>query len=85
MASRSRKYTRPGADPEGRFRPVATPEQKERAEELVKALAPVQPSAVVRSAAWYGTSREDAKLNLPGFWIAFFAVTTIGTWLLTML
>lgn len=69
MASRSRAYTRPGADPEGRFRPAPSPELIERAEQLQRALAPARPSETVKSEAWYGTSRSNEKVFLPGVWI----------------
>lgn len=73
MASKSRAYTRPGADPEGRLRPAPTPAQQRRAEELQRALAPVQPSAVVRSDAWYGGQKKAQSVFLPGVWIGIIA------------
>lgn len=78
MASRSRAYTRPGADPAGRFRPAATPEQAERAAQLARALAPARPSEMVRSEAWYARSRERERFPQAHVWasliIGFVAV-----------
>jgi hypothetical protein len=74
MASKSRAYTRPGADPTGRFRPVVTPEQAAQAEQLTRALAPARPSEMVRSEAWYAGSREREREPLAHVW----AGLTIG-------
>lgn len=83
MASKSRAYTRPGADPEGRFRPVPTPAQQRSAEDLQRALAPVQPSAVVRSDAWYGDQKKAQSAFLPGVWIGIVAAVVAVTIILT--
>ncbi|MFD6250537.1 hypothetical protein [Streptomyces roseolus] len=83
MASKSRAYTRPGADPEGRFRPVPTPAQQRSAEDLQRALAPVQPSAVVRSEAWYGDQKKAQAAFLPGVWIGIVAAVVAVTIILT--
>ena len=85
MASRSRAYTRPGADPEGRFRPAPSPELVERAAELQRALAPVDPSATVKSEAWYGNTRANEKVFLPGVWIGILTAVFAGAWLLESL
>ncbi|MBA4865931.1 hypothetical protein H1V43_32220 [Streptomyces sp. PSKA54] len=57
MASRSRKYTRAGADPTGRFRPPLTKEQEQSAEELLKAISGPTPAERYRS--------PDSKHTLP--------------------
>ncbi|MFD3334954.1 hypothetical protein ACFWV1_20225 [Streptomyces sp. NPDC058700] len=81
MASKSRAYTRPGADPTGRFRPVATPEQVAKAEQLTRALAPARPSEMVRSEAWYARSRERERAPLAHVWagliVGFVAVISL--------
>jgi hypothetical protein len=83
VASRSRKYTRPGADPEARFRPVTTPEQQARADEILEALRPPQPNYRLSE---YDRQkiRENNKANLPLFWFAYFAIALGGTWLLIL-
>jgi hypothetical protein len=68
MASRSRAYTRPGADSAGRFRPAATPEQAAKAEQLARALAPARPSETVRSEAWYAGARERERFPQAHVW-----------------
>jgi len=83
MASRSRAHTRPGADPEGRFRPAPTPALVERGAQLQRALAPVKPSEVVRSNAWHGKQREHERAFLPGVWIGIVAAVIAVTWILT--
>ena len=83
MASRSRALTRPGADPEGRFRPAPTPALVERGAQLQQALAPVQPSAVVRSDAWYGKQREHERTFLPGVWIGIAVTVVVALLILT--
>lgn len=83
MASKSRAYTRPGADPEGRFRPVPTPAQQRSAADLQRALAPVQPSTVVRSDAWYGDQKRAQSAFLPGVWIGLVVAVIAATIILT--
>ncbi|MGW6570063.1 hypothetical protein [Streptomyces sp. NPDC054975] len=56
----------------------------QRAEEIQRALAPVPPSRVVRSDAWYGSSRQDAKVNLPFRWMLIIGVPILIVWLLTL-
>ncbi|MFD5107157.1 hypothetical protein [Streptomyces cinereoruber] len=81
MASRSRAYTRPGADPTGRFRPAVTPEQAARAERLARELAPPAPSKTVRSEAWYAGARERERFPQAHVWagliVGFVAVVSL--------
>lgn len=69
MASRSRAYTRPGADPEGRFRPAMTPTERERAEELLKQLTFVpsaKPVVHVKLPPVFGVREAAPWLGLMG-------------------
>ena len=81
MASRSRTHTRPGADSTGRFRPVVTPEQAARAEQLARELAPPTPSETVRSEAWYAGARERERFPQAHVWagliVGFVAVVSL--------
>ncbi|OEJ41214.1 hypothetical protein AR457_10140 [Streptomyces agglomeratus] len=80
MASRSRAYTCPGADPEGRFRPIPTPEEVERAQLFLRTLQQTKPSEKYRPPETYAEMHRQNRFPLAPFWIAYFIVFVVLSW-----
>ncbi|OEJ61061.1 hypothetical protein BGM19_26665 [Streptomyces agglomeratus] len=80
MASRSRTYTRPGADPEGRFRPIPTPAEDERAQFFLRTLQQNKPSEKYRPPETYAGIHRQNRFPLAPFWIAFFRSFVVLGW-----